>query len=157
LTRIDCSVHVNRDGVPIYRTTDPGLIQRFATLLERYGDVPFSVYHRTGYELRYPAYFHDLLQTADYDPVFAAWVDETGRVTDDRVVVGDEARLVEQVDGELYHRGKKLQLALARGDTATITDLMASEAAQASWPNWVARNPSPVRSTNPWAESSRMA
>lgn len=130
LTRIDASVHVNRDGVPIYQTDDPGLVQRFVTLVERYGDIPFSVYRRTIYEIRYPKYFHDILQTADYSPVFAAQADETGHVADNQVIAGGDAVPVDQFDGTLHHRGKKLQLALARGDTAAITSLMASEAAK---------------------------
>jgi hypothetical protein len=128
LTRIDCSVHVNRDGVPVYQTDDPGLVQRFVTLLERYDGVPITVYQRTQYEVRYPKYVHAILQEADYDPVFAARVDELGQVTDDHVVTGDRDIAIAEFTGTLYHRGKKLQLALARGDTDTVTQLMASEA-----------------------------
>lgn len=128
LTRIDCSVHVNRDGVPTYQAIDVGNVNRVITLLQHLGDVPLSLYHREVYELRYPAYLHDILTAVPHDDDVAALVDETGNVRDDIMVAGDRQVPIDQFDGTLHHRGKKMQLALARGDSDTITALMASEA-----------------------------
>ncbi len=128
MTRITCSVHVNRDGVPVYQASDSGLVQRFVSLLEQYEGVPITVYQRAQYEVRYPKYVHDIFQTAVYDRIFAAAVDEQGRIEDEHVVAGDRSVPITAFDDVLYHRGKKLQLALARGDTDTITQLMVSEA-----------------------------
>ncbi len=128
LTRIACSVHVNRDGVPTYQADDAGNVHRFVTLLQDYGDVPIALYHRNVYELRYPKYLHDIFTAVPYEDDFAAHVDEEGHVTDGALVTDDEHVPINTFDGVLYHRGKKLQLALARGDSETITQLMVSEA-----------------------------
>lgn len=128
LTRIHCSVHVTQEGVPTYQTQDVGNVNRFITLLQQYGDVPLSLYHRSVYELRYPAYLQDIFTAAPYEQDFAALVDEEGRVENRMLIAGDKQVPIEEFSGTLYHRGKKLQLALVRGDSAAITELMASEA-----------------------------
>lgn len=128
LTRADCSAHVNAQGVPTYHAQDPGLANRFIELLREPGEVPISVYHRSAYEVRYPKYWQDIFESLQYEAEFAAVVDESGRIEDGNVVANGYSVPVDEFSGELYHRGKRLQLALARGDTATITQLMATEA-----------------------------
>ncbi len=128
LTRVEESVNVNRDGVPVYQTSDVGNLGRFSELLSLYGDVPFSVYSREVYELRYPKYLHDLFREMDFEREFAALVDETGTVSGGKLRAGGSELDVEGFEGELYHRKKRLNLALERGDSRRVADIMAEEA-----------------------------
>ncbi len=131
LTRVSESVSVNREGVPVYQASDPGNLERFSDLLSVYGKVPFSVYSRGVYELRYPKYLHSLFEKMDYQKDFAAQVDETGTVEGGKLRAGGRELDVEDFDAELYHRGKRLALALERGESSRVAGMMAEEASRA--------------------------
>lgn len=127
LTRVKCSVVVNREGVPFFQSDDIGRIERFAELLEDLGEVPFQVYNRSVYELRYPKYLQKIFSSVDFDTSFAALVDEKGVVENGFVKAGDRKVPVEEFEGELYSRDKKLQLALERNDEETVAEIIVEE------------------------------
>ncbi len=127
LTRIDCSVSVNREGVPVYRSQELSLIERFRELLSGIGDVPVSVYSRSGYELRYPKYLHKVFQAIDYEVDFAVLVDERGEIENGKVRVGGRAIPVEEFQGDLYSREKRFRLALERGDSGEVSRILGEE------------------------------
>lgn len=127
LTRIDVSVHVNEEGVPVYQTTERELLKRFAELLEELG-APYQVYSRSVYELRFPKYLYSIIKLIDFSTDFAALVDEKGSVEAEKVVAGERKVPVEEFYGELYSRDKKLELALQREDEEKIREIMAEEA-----------------------------
>jgi len=80
LTRINTSVILSK-GTPTYQVNDKGLIERVINLLQKYGDVPYTVYNRKSvYELRYPKYMHELFEKIPYNKDFAALVDEKGNI-----------------------------------------------------------------------------
>ncbi|EHK02454.1 hypothetical protein HRED_01496 [Candidatus Haloredivivus sp. G17] len=62
LTRIQCSVTANKNGIPVYQASDAGLVERFSELLQEIGEVPFKIYERDVLELRYPKYLHEIFQ-----------------------------------------------------------------------------------------------
>lgn len=128
LTRTGCSVHVNSQGVPTYQTQEASLVNRFVRLLQELGDVSVSVYHRSAYEVRYPAYLQELFASLSYESDTGARIDEVGSIEGEQIVLPEKTIGVQEFDGTLHHRGKKLQLALARGDSTTIAQLMAAEA-----------------------------
>lgn len=128
LTRVKCSVYVNRNGTPIYQTDDRGNVERFAELLELLGEVPFKVYSRKVYELHYPKHVHELLEQMSFEPDFAALIDEEGSIEDGYLVHEDRKMSVDDFNQELFSRGKKLQLALARGDSEQVAEIMGEEA-----------------------------
>jgi len=126
LTRINCSVTVNKNGIPLYQASDEGLIRRFNELLQKIGDVPIKLYDRDIYELRYPKYLHKLLMKLDYEQDLDALVDEKGRIENNQVLLNEDKIGVENL-GELYHREKRLKLALIRKDNNEIAKLMSEE------------------------------
>ncbi len=126
LTRVECSVSVNSKGIPVYQASDMGLVERFADLLGLLGDVPFKVYSRKVYELRYPKYLHSILVEMDYEPSVEALVDEKGVICENVAVVEDREIDIEEL-GQLYHRGKRLDLALIREDKKEIARIMSEE------------------------------
>jgi hypothetical protein len=128
LTRIQTSVNVNSNGIPVYQSSDQGNVKRFAELLNQIGDVPVEVYNRSVYELRYPKYLNQVLSIIEYSEDFAALVDEKGKVEDRRLVAEDSELRVEEFEGRLYSRDKALQLALARNNKQKIQQIMADEA-----------------------------
>jgi hypothetical protein len=128
LTRIQTSVNVNSNGIPVYQSSDQGNVKRFAELLNQIGDVPVEVYNRSVYELRYPKYLNQVLSIIEYSEDFAALVDEKGKVEDRRLVAEDSELRVEEFEGQLYSRDKALQLALARNNKQKIQQIMADEA-----------------------------
>lgn len=130
LTRVEESVSVNSEGVPIYQQTDRGCVKRFVELLEQVGDVPYSVYERDVFEVRYPKYLQEIFGSCAYNPVFAAEVDESGAVEDGVLRVREKSMNVDKFSGELHSREKKLQLAIEREDSKEIERLMAAEAAK---------------------------
>lgn len=128
LTRIQTSVNVNSNGIPVYQSSDQGNVKRFAELLNQIGDVPVEVYNRSVYELRYPKYLNQVVSIIEYSEDFAALVDEKGKVEDRRLVAEDSELRVEEFEGQLYSRDKALQLALARNNKQKIQQIMADEA-----------------------------
>ncbi|MFB6212949.1 MAG: hypothetical protein ABEJ07_00060 [Candidatus Nanohaloarchaea archaeon] len=127
LTRVQESVVVNSDGVPFYIADEYSLVRRFRTLLSVLGEVPASLYRRSRYELRLPKHVHDILSGMEFEPDFAALVDESGRVENGELVAGDRRVAVDEFSGELYSRSKRFELALERGDSGTIRRLMGEE------------------------------
>lgn len=127
LTRVNVSVKVNREGVPVYQTTERSLLERFAELLESLG-VPYSVYSRAVYELRYPKYFHSIMESEEYEEDFAALVDEVGEVKKGLLEAHGREIYLDNFEGELYSRDKALELALQRDDEEKIREIMAEEA-----------------------------
>lgn len=132
LTRIDLSVNVNSNGIPVYQSKDEGLVKRFNQLLNEFGDVPVEVYKRSVYELRYPKYLQQIFSQVNYKQKFAASVDEKGQIKNGKLVYKDKQVLIENFEGELYSRDKTLQLALARNDEEKIRQIMAEEADRVS-------------------------
>ncbi|MFB6147451.1 MAG: hypothetical protein ABEJ66_01065 [Candidatus Nanohaloarchaea archaeon] len=129
LTRVEVSVSVNRDGVPVYRAGEFSLVERFNELLQELGNVPVSVYSRSpGYELRYPKIVHSLLEGREFEPDFAALVDERGRIEKGKLVAGNRDMDVENFSGELYSRDRRLELAVERNDREEIEKLIGEEA-----------------------------
>ncbi len=132
LTRVESSVHVNGQGVPVYQSSDTGLVDRFYSLLQQYGRVPVELYSRSVYELRYPKYLQQLFSRMGHSTDFAALVDEEGRIGDGYVEAGGRRVAVDGFGGRLYSRDKRLQLAMERGDSQSIAELMAEEADRVS-------------------------
>lgn len=127
LTRVSESVTVAENGNPVYQANDRGLLERFAELLEEFGDVPYRIYSREMYELRYPVYLHRIFEKMDFEEDFAAKVDESGTVRDGELVAGEKSVPVKQFQGELYHREKALELALERNNSERIAQLIGAE------------------------------
>ena len=128
LTRVEKSVVVNSEGTPVYQTDDRGNVERFLELLEQLGEVPYSVYVREIYEVRYPKFLHGLFERMDYEGDLGAAIDEKGSIRNGKIVLPDDEMSLDEFDGRLFHRDKRLQLALARGDRDEVTRLMSEEA-----------------------------
>ena len=126
LTRISCSVSVNSKGIPLYQASDRGLINRFTELLSELGDVPVKIYEREVYELRYPKHLHEIFKQMSYEEDFDAIVDEKARFEENRIVLNDEVIDSAKI-GNIYHREKRLKLALMREDNKEIAKLMTEE------------------------------
>ncbi len=129
LTRIDASVKVSEEGTPVYITGEDSLAERFAELLDHYG-IPYKMYSRDRYELRYPKFVHKVIQQIDYEPDEAALIDEKGYIKDSTIVVGSEEVSVEEFSDTLYSREKRLKLAVAKEDSETIRELISEESAK---------------------------
>lgn len=125
-TRVNCSVTVNKEGVPTYQTDDRGNAARFTALLNFY-NLPFQVYNRDFYEIRYPKYFHQILDKQSFTEDFAAKVDEQGFVENGYICTQNQKVKISNFDSELFSRSKRLTLALARENSDEITKLMAEE------------------------------
>ena len=126
LTRIQCSVTVNSKGIPIYQASDQGLMERFIELLNDLGDVPFKLYDRDVLELRYPKYLHEIFQEMSYEEDLDAMVDEKARFEENKIIL--DGKEVDPSDLEnIYHRDKRLKLALMREDNKEIAKLMSEE------------------------------
>lgn len=130
LTRIESSVNVNSNGIPVYQSRDQGNVRRFVVLLEQFGEVPFELYNRSVYELRYPKYLHKILSGVKYDEDFAALVDEKGEIQNGKLVVEDREVSFAEFDGNLHSRQKKYELYLARGDSEKLGELISEEASR---------------------------
>jgi len=128
LTRIDVSVNVNSNGIPVYQSSDSGNVGRFIDLLENIGDVSYELYNRSVYELRYPKYLHQIISNIEYTEDLGALIDEKAKIEDGTIIVGDKILALEEFNGELYSRDKSLKLALARNNNQKIQKIMADEA-----------------------------
>lgn len=129
LTRVQESVKVNDEGVPFYITNDSGLYSRFKSLLDELS-VPYKSYSRERYEVRYPKFVHLVFQKMDYEEDLAALVDEKGLITDNYVKIRDREIPVSDFKPSLHSRDKKLELAIARGDTEIIQQLISEESSK---------------------------
>lgn len=125
LTRISSSVAVNKNGIPLYQTSDTGLLQRFEDLLDQIGDVPYKVYDRDVYELRYPKYLHEIFCQMEYEKDLDALIDENAKINE-KIILNNREIDPDRID-RLYHRGKRLKLALMKEDKKEITKLMSEE------------------------------
>ncbi len=125
LTRISCSVNVNKYGIPLYQTSDIGLLNRFTELLTKIGEVPYSIYERDIYELRYPKYLHQILSQMEYVKDFNAMIDEKARI-DDKIFLEDK-EIDPQKVSTLHHREKRLKLALMKQDNKEVAKMMSEE------------------------------
>lgn len=126
LTRIEVSVNVNSEGIPVYQTDDIGLIERFSELLESYGEVPYSIYNREIYELRYPKYLNRIFQSFEFQPDKTTLVDEKAEFKDGSIMLDGEEVNPGSV-GRLYHREKRYRKALITGNETKILRLLSEE------------------------------
>jgi len=126
LTRMQYSVTTNKNEIPIYQASDQGLMKRFIDLLNELGDVPFKLYDRDVLELRYPKYLHQIFQQMNYEENLDALVDEKARFEDDKIFLDGEEINPENLEN-IYHRDKRLKLALIREDRKEIAKLMSEE------------------------------
>ncbi len=129
LTRIDASVNVSEEGTPVYITGEDSLAERFSDLLDNH-DIPYKMYSRDRYEIRYPKFVHRILQQIDYEKNVAALVDEEGIIEDSKILLGSREIPVEEFSGKIYSREKRLELAVAKEDSETIKDLISEESAK---------------------------
>lgn len=132
LTRIDASVTVNSDGTPVYQTDDRGNVERFVELLEEIGDVPYSVYVRQVFEVRYPKFLNELFGEMSFEQDISALIDEEGRVEDGKIVLPGKEIEMESFEEKLFHRDKRLKLALARDDREEVKRLLQEVARRTS-------------------------
>ena len=128
LTRIEISVNVNEEGTPIYLADERSLVERFRRLLGEIGDIDVRVYSRsTRFELRYPKFVHSLISKLDFQKDFPAMVDEKGSIEDGKLKVNGRTVPVDEFEGELYSREKRFELALERGESGEIADMISEE------------------------------
>lgn len=120
------SVNVNGDGVPVYRPSDKSLVDRFVELLDVYG-LDYRIYRRSGREVRFPSVFYKIVKSSDAGVDFAALVDEEGTVENGELRARGESVPVEEFSGDLYSREKRLALALEKGNSGEVEQLMAEE------------------------------
>lgn len=131
LTRVRCSVKENSEGTPFYITSEKSLADRFTELLEELGVVDRSVYARSSrFEIRYPKFLQKLLSGLENREDLAALIDEKGEIVDGKILVHGREIPVENFDGKLYSREKSFELALQRGDSEKIAELMAEESSK---------------------------
>lgn len=129
LTRVEESVTKNTEDTPVYLTDEKSLISRFTELLNEMGEVDFSVYSRSSrYEIRYPKFLNKIFSELDYKLDTAALVDESGEITEDKVLFEDKEIPLENFEEELHSKEKKFNLALRKGKSSKITKLIAEEA-----------------------------
>lgn len=128
LTRISSSVTVNRDGVPVYYTSEPSLLIRFRDLLSDIFGIEPEVYRRSGLEVRFPRSIYLLVKELEFETDLAALIDEEGEIEDGRIEVGDRTIRVEEFDGELFSRSKRFEIALQKQDSEELESLISDEA-----------------------------
>lgn len=126
LTRIQASVTTNKNGIPLYQASDIGLVKRFNQLLSELGDVPVKLYERDVFELRYPKYLHEIFMQMNYEEDLDAIVDEDAVFRDEKILLNGKEIDIREVD-RIFHRDKKLKLALMRADKEEIAKLMREE------------------------------
>lgn len=130
LTRINYSVKTNKEGTPHYISQEKQLIDRFRDLLLQTAEIPIKTYKNQGqYELRYPKFFHELLnQLDDFEEDLCAKIDEIGEIEEQKFVLPENETVdFDDVDGVLYSREKKLALALYREDSQQVADIISEE------------------------------
>jgi hypothetical protein len=131
LTRIKSSVVLNSEQTPTYITSEKVLADRFVELLEKFGNVEHTVYSRLSrFEVRYPKFLNELLSDLEFEQDLPARIDEEGTISDEKIILEDREIPVKDFKGELYSRGKRFELALQRGNSGKITELMAEESSK---------------------------
>jgi hypothetical protein len=133
LTRVKFSVKENSEGTPTYITPEKSLAERFAELLEKLGDVEYRIYSRDSrFELRYPKFLQETFSGLDFEDDIAALVDETGEIQDGKILLENREISVYDFEGQVFSREKRFELALERGDSEKIAELMAEESKKVS-------------------------
>lgn len=128
LTRVKLSVKENSEGTPIYITSEKSLAERFSQLLRNLGEVEYKIYSRDSrLELRYPKFLHEIFLGVDFEEDLASLVDETGNIEDGKILLDDREISVAGFDEKIFSREKSFELALERGDSEKIAELMAEE------------------------------
>lgn len=128
LTRVEASVKENKEDTPIYITPEKDLVDRFAELIDEIGEVEYRIYSRESrYELRYPKFLHQLFRPLNFEKNTSALVDEIGEIKNGKIMLGDRKISVDDFEGKLYSREKSFELALEKGDSQKIAELMAQE------------------------------
>ena len=128
LTRVKTSVKENSDGTPTYITPEQSLAERFSELLENLGEVEHKTYSRDSrFELRYPKFLHEIFSSIDFEEDLGALVDEKGEIEDGKILLEGRKISVEDFDEEIFSREKSFELALERGDSGKIAEMMAEE------------------------------
>lgn len=131
LTRITSSVVLNSEQTPTYITSERVLADRFVELLERFGKVEHTVYSRLSrFEVRYPKFLNELLSDLEFEQNVPARIDEQGTISDEKIILEDREIPVKDFKGELYSIGKRFELALQRGNSGKIAELMAEESSK---------------------------
>lgn len=129
LTRIEASVKVSEEGIPFYITDEKTLAERFQNLLNEY-IIPHELYSRDRYEVRYPKFVHTVFDKMDYEENLPALVDENGEIENEKIIVDSQEISVDEFSGKLYSRERKLELAVAREDSETISQLISEESSK---------------------------
>ena len=128
LTRVEASVKENKEDTPIYITPEKDLVDRFAELIDEIGEVEYRIYSRDSrYELRYPKFLQQLFRPLNFEKNTSALVDEIGEIKNGKIMLGDRKISVDDFEGKLYSREKSFELALEKGDSQKIAELMAQE------------------------------
>ncbi|MFB6116220.1 MAG: hypothetical protein ABEK10_01795 [Candidatus Nanosalina sp.] len=128
LTSVEESVMENSEGTPVYVTQEKSLVERFAALLDRLGDVDYKLYSRESrFELRYPKFLHSVFSGLEFHQDLGAVVDETGEIRDGKILIEERQIPVDDFEEKIFSREKSFELALARGDSEKIAELMAEE------------------------------
>lgn len=131
LTRASVSVKKNSDGTPFYLTGERGLAERFVELLQNIGEVEYSFYSRNSrFEVRYPKFLNQIFEQVDFNREVAAEIDEKGQIVEEKIVLPDREILISEFNGDLYSREKSFEIALQRGNSDKIAELMAEESSK---------------------------
>ncbi|MFB6180506.1 MAG: hypothetical protein ABEJ93_01385 [Candidatus Nanohalobium sp.] len=125
LTRVACSVSVNRDGTPFYITGESSLVKRFSELLQKELEASATVYSREDrFELRYPACLQKVFESIEFEKGLPAAVDEQGAVENGAVKALNREKDVNIFSGRLYSRRKRYRLAVEREDKEVLKQLV---------------------------------
>lgn len=131
LTRVELSVTENSEGSPVYITSEKSLVERVEKLLDQVGQVDYEVYNRSSrFEIRYPKFLNKIFYNLDHEQYLPAMIDEIGRIEDDEISVKDRKISIDDFDQKLYSREKSFEIALQKGDSDKITELMAEESSK---------------------------
>lgn len=131
LTRVRFSVRENSEGTPIYLAPERSLVDRFAELLEELGEVDYRIYSRESrFELRYPKFLQEIFSNLEFEEDLAALVDETGEIKEGKILLESRDIPVEDFDQQIFSREKSFELALARGDSEKIAELISEESSK---------------------------
>lgn len=131
LTRVESSVSLNSEGTPFYIVSEKSLVERFASLLEELGEVSYTIYSRDSrFELRYPIFLQAIFSQSEFEEDIAALVDEEGEFDQHEIILSDRKIPIDDFEGKLYSREKRFELALQRGDSDKIAELMSEESSK---------------------------
>jgi len=128
LTRVEASVTENTEGTPVYITSEKSLQERLTELLHKLGDVEYKTYSRESrYEERYPKFLQTVFSRIEFEEDLAALVDEEAEIKNGEIILEDRDIPVADFDQEIFSREKSFELALERGDSEKIAEMMAEE------------------------------